>query len=413
MKRLSADARRRGSALVLAIWMLFVLSLLVMNFIVESKLQTGVNLYVRERTRVNRLVDSGKTLAETILMKYGEVSEYSEDELLEQQLAENDRWLEEKRDLKKSGSTTIGPVAVDESNPVSGTVMIEIRPPRGGLSDLGAEEAGQGWNINTLYEGDSSNGSKYREIWENILYRCHVPEDAWDEFIDSWNDWRDSDGQVTGDDGAEDEYYTDELEDIPEEQRYKPRNGEIIDLRELAMVRGFRDHPVVLTGVGDFDDDTETGKKKSRRRGRRKKDEEQITSILPYFTVIGSGKINVNLASRDLLMTIPGIVDEGDPEDTTVADAIIEAREYQTDEGGSRIRNSDEYGPFKDWGDLTSRTFESIGSDAQKYLEYDGANQQYFEVVITGRSGGISHNVRAIVLLQDKKVRYVRWQEDP
>jgi len=403
---------RRGSALVLAIWMIFVLSLLVMNFVVESKLQTGVNLYVRERTRVNRLVDSGRTLAEMILLKYSSVSDWSEDEDHEQ-LLEDDRWLEEKRDLKTSGSALIGPVPVDESNPLAGTVTIEIRPPRGGLSGQGADEPGQGWNINTLYAGDSTNGSKYREIWENILHRCHVPEDAWDELIDSWNDWRDSDGQITGDDGAEDEYYADELEDLPEEQRYKPRNGEIIDLKELAMVRGFRDHPAVLIGGDFYEEDDEEGKGRRHRKRRKKDDEAVVTSILPFFTVIGSGRINVNLATKELLMTIPGIVDEGEPDDDTVAQAILEAREYQLDESGSRVRSSEDYGPFKDWNDLTARTYESIGSDAQNYLEYDGTKQEYFEVVITGKSGGISHEVRAIVFLQNKKVRYVRWQEDP
>ena len=58
---------RRGSILMLVLWIIAVLSVMVVSFAYEARLQTGVNVYVRERNRVNRLMDAGQALAEVVL----------------------------------------------------------------------------------------------------------------------------------------------------------------------------------------------------------------------------------------------------------------------------------------------------------------------------------------------------------
>ena len=53
-------ARSRGSALVMVIWTIAVLSVIVMSFAVEAKLQASVNVFVRERAQLETLVDAGR-----------------------------------------------------------------------------------------------------------------------------------------------------------------------------------------------------------------------------------------------------------------------------------------------------------------------------------------------------------------
>ena len=86
---------RRASALLMALWIIAVLSIMVLSFASEAHIQTGINVYVRERNRVNRLVDAGRILAEVVISDYSSVSEWSEDEDAEQ-LFEDDRWYKVK-----------------------------------------------------------------------------------------------------------------------------------------------------------------------------------------------------------------------------------------------------------------------------------------------------------------------------
>ena len=57
---------KRASALLMALWIIAVLSVMVLSFATEAHLQTGINVYVRERNRVNRLMDAGRVLGEVV-----------------------------------------------------------------------------------------------------------------------------------------------------------------------------------------------------------------------------------------------------------------------------------------------------------------------------------------------------------
>ena len=401
-------AMRRGSALVTVIWVVAVLSLIVMNFAAEAKLQSVVNRHTTERVRVNSLTDAGKVIAEVILTDYQNVSEAPEDQSLDDMEEEfqEDRWIQEKRALKGSSSVDTGMIALDAKDPDSGTVSVHIEAKETKL------------NINTLWSGGNQN---WLEIWENILAACNVPEEYWNELICSWNDWRDPDDALSQDlldeyprgEGGEAEYYKEELKSedgTMEFEPCKPRNGEISDLKELAMLKGFREHPVVLTGGVINPED---------------KEEDQITvkSILDYFDVIGTGKVNVNAASKEILLAIPGIADDLNSNSSSAADGeeIVQAIiDYRSELGAAEAKETkfykeEDYGSFKDFSDLQSRiqekTNSDIGNEAANYLIY--APETYFEITIVGASAGISHTVKAVAMVQDSKVRYIRWQEDP
>ena len=125
---------RRGSALLMALWMIAVLSIMVLSFAFEAHQQSGINVYVRERNRVNRLVEPGRILGETVLLGFGDAKEWSENEKAED-LDEEDRWYKEKRALKFDTRCTIGPILMDEEDEESGTVTVDIEMANSGSAN--------------------------------------------------------------------------------------------------------------------------------------------------------------------------------------------------------------------------------------------------------------------------------------
>ena len=400
---------RKASALLMALVTIAVLSVMVLSFSYEARQQSGINLYVRERNRVIRLIDAGQTLAEIVLLNYSSVADWSEDADMEK-LLEDDRWVREKQDLKSFGQCKIGPILLDEKNPESGTITVEIQSANSGSQGV--------ININNLYSG--AGDAKYMERWWMIFLSHDIPEELdtpkdgkinlWNILISSWNDWRDEDNDVTNMDGeesgAESKWYEDEDEDqdIDEEDRRRPRNGPIVDIHELGYLRGWREYPQVLTGgvINPWE--------------RNKDDQITVRGIEDMFTTVGSSKININTCqSVDALITVPGVYE--DPEDSSaleearaVAQAILDALKvmptnYEVDE-------SRDWWPFKDWNDLVDRVEEDVGSEASQYFSYTADTTTIFKVKIVGESMGMTHEANAECYVKDSKVRYIKWRED-
>ncbi|MBR6587881.1 MAG: hypothetical protein IKK82_10730 [Kiritimatiellae bacterium] len=161
-------ASKCGSALVGAIWILAVLSVLIATYAVDAQLQTRINLYLQERVRVDHLTDAGIAIAEVIMLDYQNVTVDEETDYEEK--LEDDRWYMEKVDLKDNRECSTGAVPVDALNPGGGSVTVKIKP-------IEAK-----WNINNLYAGGDANFAK---IWEAILAVSGIPEDYWDGIVDS------------------------------------------------------------------------------------------------------------------------------------------------------------------------------------------------------------------------------------
>ena len=404
---------RRGSALLMALWVIAVLSIMVLSFASEAHLQTGINVYMRERNRVSRLVDAGRILAEVVLSDYANVSEWSEDEDADK-LFEDDRWYKEKRDLKSGRPCVIGPILVDEENPESGTVKVEMRITRG-------------LNINELTPDGDQN---WRLRWEMLLKSHGIPEDyeveAYDSqhnsrssfnlinlLIASFADWVDADDNSTSIDGedcgAESKWYEEEYDDNNVDDEYKryPRNGPIPDIKELSYIRGFREFPVVLTGgVLNPEEDP--------------KDQITVKGIAEMFNTVGSAKVYVNDCTRDELMTVPGIFDEEDEEDfeksTENIDAILGAKSEEPDYD---VDETQSWWQYKDFQDLQQRVADyggnnaQVGTEASNYLLFKPDDTTIFEITIECESMGMTRSVKAKAYLMDKDVRYVEWEEDP
>lgn len=419
---------RRGGALIVAIWVIAVLSVMVLSFSFEARHQGGINVYVRERNRVNRLIEPGRMLAEVVISGYSEAKEWSPEENVDD-LLEEDRWALEKRALKYDSTCTIGPILIDERLGEDGyplnpsTVRVEIE-----LVNAGEKNA---INVNELYEGGDKN---YRLRWEMILTNAGIPDDyevdvevdgstakvpLIDHLIACWQDWRDEDDTVTAVDGnecgAESAWYEEKYEDDEEddENRLYPRNGAIPAVEELSYIRGFSDYPAVLTG-GVLNPDAD------------KEDQITVKGIRDLFGTTGTAKVNVNSCTVEQLLTIPGVFDEEDVDDGTLgssesqgrltAEAIVNARREQPEYDVDETRG---WWPYKDWDDLTQRVADysseaKLGQEANEYLTFVPDEQSLFKVRIIGESMGMRKEVLAegYFSSNDKKMRYISWREN-
>ena len=418
---------KRGSALILALWTIAVLSVMVIAFAYEARQQKGINVYVQRRNRASHLIDAGKILAEIVLLDYKNAKEWSQDEDAAA-LLEDDAWYEAKRDLKTTSKCTVGPVCLDETYPESALVMVEIEASNSRSKGV--------ININELYQGSDGTSDKNVDARWWMIFRSHnIPEELdterdgriklWNILIASWKDWRDSDDTVTSIDGeecgAEDEWY-EEMEkkfknvdeDVKNELKRRPRNGPIPDIHELAYVRGFRDYPQVLTGgvINPWADE---------------KERIEVKGIMDLFCTEGPLKINVNnCRNLDTLVTIPGIFDktEVDRDDVLeeameVAQAIVDTLGVEPDDDDVNPNLSS--WPYKDWSDMLKRIENNgdsrvkssdIGSEAKEYLSFALEDDAIFKVKITVESDGMQRVCEAECYVKDNKVRYVKWVDD-
>ena len=408
---------RKGSALVAVIWLLAVLSILIASYAVDAHLQTRINIYLRERVAVDHLTDAGLAIAEVILPEYQNVQDASSETDLAQ-MQEDDRWYNEKRLLKSQGGQEVstGAIPVDALNTEGGTVTVTIRPIE------------SKFNINTLFAGGDAN---FSDLWMNILALSGIPKDYWDGIVDGWCDWRDTDGTMTGDNGAESDFYSQAYQDFidgrdeEKNKNYKPkaRDGEIVDLEELKSIKGFNEYQekpinadaILNGGVLNPSED--------------EPDQIVITNGLSkFFSVYGSGKINVNAVKDPIVLAaIPGVFQGDNPENEdpddiaeamTNAMQIIELREAMPTNGKNPLIASEDdtndTGAYKDFSNLQERMQEvglEIQNEASTYFAFQP--DKFFEVTVVGQSFGIVHKIVAIALVQDGKVRYLRWQEDP
>ena len=451
---------KRGSALVMAIWILAVLAVMVMSFAFEARQQAGVNVYVRERNRVNRLVEPGRMLGEAILLGYADAKEpeIKNGEADWKEIFEDeDRWCKEKYALKKQTRCTIGPILLDEEDPDSGTVTVDIE-----IVNSGSEN---GININNLYDGGDGD---YLGRWQQILQSAGIDEELevevkeadgrstkrrnlMNHLIACWNDWRkasatssrgplsecdpqEGDGAGMDDfykeyyDNLEDEARSDKERDEMRADRHYPESGkprEIPDIKELGYVRGFRDFPSVLTGgylydKTEFEDKYEKGSE----------DNPKLEGVVDLLGVSGSSKIVINdKTTVKQLLTVPGIFQvsggnaEDDMEDSLeLAQAILDTLYVEPEDADDKIPAVDSSGrkwwPYADWQDLCTRVEDAsdtnvkLGEEASQYIEWQPSEQSVFKMKISCESMGMKREVTCKCYVNEKKVRYIEWRED-
>ncbi len=245
--------KRRGSALVLALVTVVILSALVMSFLFQIRLESELAGRYRYRMKAQALARGGLEFAKLLMVKSLRPGAEAEEE-----------WGEEMfirlRNLNR-GLALNGYVHEMED----GRFTVSILPESGRR------------NINRLSQND----------WEALLESVGVPEQLHDALIDSFLDWTDE-NELTRLNGAEsdDPYY--------QERGYQVKNAAVDTLDELLLIKGFTRAIVYGGALAEFWDMPEV----------------RVQGIAPLLTVYGDGKININTASPAVLRTISGITEE-------------------------------------------------------------------------------------------------------
>ena len=345
---------REGSALIMALFVIVVLSMLVGSFGFEAHLEAKYASYVRDRIKATSLAESGMVLAEMLMDKQaGKGPSGTPDD--------EDRWYDASERLRL-GQSILGLV----ERLGDGFIIVDIVPEPGRL------------NVNLLMPDD----------WETLLGNSGVPEEYWEDIIDPIMDWLDED-DISNPKGAETEDYYGQL-DPP----YQAKNGPFDTIRELLLVKGFSEP--ILTG-GIFDPATIEGATMSgvSTRFSRFSDTNEIiiAGIEQMLTTYGDGKVNIQSAPYDVLRTLPDV-------DDILARAIMEEREAMED---------DEPNPFGSVDDLFTRIDGLNPSIAGKIT----VRSQYYRITATGRVGNVERQIWAIAYHDGKALRYLRWCEEP
>ncbi len=333
---------RRGSALILVLWVIAVLAVLISGFAFDMHIEARVVSHLRKKVKAEYLARAGLEWAKMLLAHTAEIQGKTDSDELKGQ-----PWYNDAKRLKQ-GYAIIGLTG----QLGEGTIILDITP----------EPALR--NINSLTDED----------WERVLQVGGIPEEHWSELIDSFDDWRDADDTPRVNGAETDDYYA--KLDPP----YKARghggiaaNLDTID--ELLLIRGW-ERPMLYGGPlveGETNGAVLSG----------------VADLLTAQPDTGQ-QVNINAAGKRVLLTLPGI-------DEQKADAIIAEREGLT--AGGQI---DEDRFFTDANNLLARVPE-LGSmnptDRARLQTLVGTASQVLRIKSVGRVHGVEQKLVSSVHL--------------
>lgn len=290
-----------GSALILAVWVISLLSMLVVAFAFDAHLEGKVVSFSRKRRKAEALALSGMQVARMLLEKQRGVSGNESEET-----RSSDRWYDTALTLRRGRA-----VSGLEEPLGEGVIRLDIEPEPGRR------------NVNKLTDED----------WERIFQTVGVPEEFWPELIDSYFDWIDPDSRPRQDGGETEDYYATLA------APYSARNAPLDTVRELLLVKGFKE-AILSGGVLNPEDPRERHIVVSN-------------GVQNLLTTYGDGKVNVNAADTWVLRTLPGIDELG-------ANAIVEERTRGIATGAGDFDD----GSFESVEDFMSRVGKDLSDPA-------------------------------------------------
>ncbi|HRZ10856.1 MAG TPA: type II secretion system protein GspK [Kiritimatiellia bacterium] len=329
---------RRGSALIIALWVLLALALLVSGFAFDMAVEAGVTGHYRNRLKAQYLAQAGVEQARSVIMRSLDVKsdapEEDEDE---------DAWV---RALNLSRGVAVSGMTIELG---AGRFTLDIIPEQGRR------------NVHMLADED----------WEEILDQANIPQERWGALIDCFNDWVDE-----GDEhrllGAEsdDSFY--------EDRGYECKNAALDTIDELLLIKGFS-QAVVFGGVSEEDDG------------------ETLEGIARWLTTWGDGKVNLNTASREVLLTVSGLNEQD-------VEALLEGRKGPDGVEGTKDDGFDSVEKAMSYIGLTNPA-------AAERLTTKG--ESILRVVSIGEVEGVRNGIWCILRAADKKVTPLFWREEP
>ena len=339
-KTREARAPREGAALVVALWTVLILSLLISGLAYEMHIEAGITSYARKRLKAQVAARGGVEYAKFLMAKSFETSAFEE----------SDEEKEALRILAKNLERGIGISGVQVEQGESKAV-VDILP-----------EAGRR-NVNTLQDED----------WEELLDQAGVPEEVWPDLIDCFMDWTDA-GDEHRLNGAEegDSFYKD--------QGYAPKNAPLDTVDELLLIKGFT--PAIVYGGPPADP-----------KG------EPLRGIAHLLTTFGDGKVNVNTASREVLLTLTA---NGKMMDDWVVDDLLK---YRLGDDGLPNTKDDGFSSVQE-------AINKSGMDSALADKISVSDRQFVRVVSIGENNGVRSGVWAVFEVGEKKVTPIYWREE-
>ncbi len=347
----SAGSARQGSALIVALWVTGLLAMLTATLAFEAHLEARITNYYRNRTLAYYSARSGISLAELLINKSTGLRGSQPDAAR----ADSERWYEDALRLAEGGHVT-----VEHTLPVEKGVAASIR--------LRIEPEPARRNINVIAQNLDD------ESIERILDVGGVPQELWPTLIDSLYDWVDADDDPRPD-GAETEDYYANL-DPP----YRAKNGPLDTVGEMLLIRGFTRE--ILEGgrlTGGFFDTEEI----------------RIRGIGDLLTVHGDGRVNVNAASREVLLTLPGM-------DDLIAGDIVRLRSEWIDGAGEDRRG------FRSDAEVFAE-FPDFPEEARSMVTVDSG---IYRIESVGILYGVEHKIWCTVQLSQGRLQVFEWRED-
>jgi hypothetical protein len=329
-------------------------------------------------------LESGVVLAEMLMERQEKVSgEETEEEV------SKDRWIAPAIRLKRGQRVEvsqrlfrdeqgqlqfdIADVTAEEDQEPDAEIFIAIEP----------EPAR--WNLNKLARAGFGDNADL--IWSRILTVAGVPEEDQSELVDSFYDWVDEDSITVSSEGAESDYY--EALTPP----YTCKNGPLDTVGELAYIKGFNRNGGILLKGGVWNPEDHEDRQFN------------VSGIEHLFSLYGSGKINVNAASREVLLTVPCLEDA----DGLIVDTILEEREglnADSPDASARVRQNNrgstaslgtpaiEDYHFTDLSDFLARIPGISQEEANTYLTVDCS---VYKLELEGRVGRVRRRATAVV----------------
>ena len=320
---------KEGAALLVALWVLIILSLIVGSFAFETQLEAMLVSHKRKKFSAEMAAYSGLEYARAILDQQSNAKELEIEDMDE----DPDGFMQAAL-FSQRGLTT--------------TSEIELGNSRFSVT---LESAESGRNINLLS----------REEWIEILEMANISSTEWDTMVDCLEDWIDE-GDLHQLNGAEsdDPFYQD--------RGYPVKNGPLDSIEELLLIKG-------------WGEDVLFGKEEDENS-------DAIFGVANLLTVWGDGKVNLNTASTDVLLSF------AEYEDWEL-ESVLEARNGEDGIPGTL--------------DDGIKDLSEVGADPNKFkLQSD-----FVKVTSVGDTFGNQYQIECVFFLNRGSAVVVYWKEGP
>lgn len=307
-------------------------------------------------------------------------------------------------ELERASKTTRQNIAEDDDQEEPEIVYWE---PGGGpyvfniddyICEVKIEDENNRLGLNAFLKKAKSNPTLLKSLLEN---KVGLEGEERDIVADSLIDWWDKDNNITGINGAEDDYY----ESL--EEPYKCRNGDIPVIEELLMVRGVNEiiyygaeknteQKIMITDEelesfleSPIDEQEDIEKKLPYEGEDNKEINLGLCNIFSAFSQATSLKLNINTASFEELLILEGI----DP--YTSREIIIERNDRLYESTTDRLHQFKNYEVWKSNIEVTNSN-----------------STQNYKITATGFSEDrqISRTVSCNMKLEKNKYTISNWK---